>query len=122
MYCSVYFFLQVFESSTRALTKVGSAMDPARRLNEIQVGNPYGIEIAAVFRGTPKDEFRAHRALAPYRLRGEWFALQGAIDVIRDAARDGKPLPVAVAAAVAHLQVEQEHVMVALGTEMRGGR
>jgi hypothetical protein len=43
------------------------------RLNDLQVGNPYRLNVIARAPAKLSQEKRAHKALAPDRLSGEWF-------------------------------------------------
>lgn len=80
--------------------KVGLATNPARRLSEIQVGNPNRMEIRALFynssqRDTRDVERAVHLALRKHRRRGEWFGaeLDEIISAIKDALGQGsKPI------------------------------
>lgn len=78
----VYFMVHGGSDNTGAgMTKIGWARNPARRLKELQVGNPYRLRLEAVFAGSSLVENRVHRTLAPWRVRGEWFALAEFPDV-----------------------------------------
>ncbi len=59
--------------------KIGSTVDPIKRLSQLQVGCPYKIQLVAVFPGTRKDEKELHRIFKKDRFRGEWFVYRGAI-------------------------------------------
>lgn len=112
----VYFFVQTNELVGRGLTKVGWATNPTRRLSAVQVCNPYLVEAWGLFPGSQVDEKHAHAVLAPYRVRGEWFALQGAVDEVYSASKDRWSLRMALASVVAQLEKEHAEVAVALGT------
>lgn len=49
--------------------------DPRRRINEIQVGNPSGLQVEAFWLGEIADEQTLHRILHRFRRHGEWFEL-----------------------------------------------
>lgn len=55
--------------------KIGLAWDPQRRLQQLQVGSPLELELLRYSRGDKALELRLHRALEPWRIRGEWFDL-----------------------------------------------
>lgn len=55
------------------LVKIGSATDPRRRLQSLQIGNPSALVLAAVFDGNVLEEKALHRLFAEFRVRGEWF-------------------------------------------------
>lgn len=62
-------------TSTPATYKIGIALDPQRRMRELQTGNPYRLELAYVLSGGGfAVEQRLHRRLDATRLHGEWFA------------------------------------------------
>jgi hypothetical protein len=69
--------------------KIGIAVFPERRIGELQVGNPYELEIVATYK-FPKHrvsymEKRLHRAFEHWNVRGEWFLLSDAkLGVIRN--------------------------------------
>ena len=63
--------------------KVGkSDMHPEERLRDLQVGNPRKLRLLA-FTGHI-DECRAHNLLWRHRLRGEWFATEAVLELVRD--------------------------------------
>lgn len=55
--------------------KIGRAVDPSKRLNELQIGNPRQLRLSSSF--VPKDavatERQIHKWLKDSRVRGEWF-------------------------------------------------
>lgn len=53
--------------------KVGHAVSVAKRMPDIQAGNPLSLRVRALFSGGQKTESILHRRLADYRLFGEWF-------------------------------------------------
>jgi predicted GIY-YIG superfamily endonuclease len=58
--------------------KIGIASKPNQRLRQIQTGNPEKLEIFFTHRVSSKElaksiESAAHRDLAKFRLKGEWF-------------------------------------------------
>jgi hypothetical protein len=61
------------------IVKIGSATCPTSRLSELQVGNPFELQLKAlvsIYEGNPTSvEFAAHRLAAEFRIRGEWFEL-----------------------------------------------
>lgn len=60
-------------SATKAL-KIGWTEDPVeKRMQTINHGNPYPLEIVTFFSGTKRDEKAAHKLFHKHHLRGEWF-------------------------------------------------
>ena len=57
--------------------KVGIASNVSLRLSELQVGNPYPIQLIGHWAALDaiKEEEMIHSHLGPYRVRGEWFKL-----------------------------------------------
>lgn len=63
--------------------KVGYAVDPQKRLTEIQRMSPVPLRILATINGYRKDEALLHRRFASLRLHGEWFRpSQELLDII----------------------------------------
>jgi len=56
-----------------AYTKVGVALEPEKRLRELQTGNPFDLRIAKTIEGSYEEESKLHSVLQLYRMRGEWF-------------------------------------------------
>lgn len=68
------------------LVKIGIASDPARRLRELQTGQP--MDLTLLWSATGDFERDLHAHFAAYRVRGEWFdltSLGDAIDVVKAA-------------------------------------
>lgn len=57
--------------------KIGHAIDPWKRLQDLQVASPGTLEIIRIVDGGQKVEAWLHRRFAEYRLRGEWFDFRG---------------------------------------------
>lgn len=68
---SVYFI--VTEDET--LVKVGSALDPVKRLKQIQTSCPDRLRLYGVAVGGFRGEQALHALFHAYRVRGEWFRL-----------------------------------------------
>lgn len=96
----VYFVVQDHERH-RGLTKVGWALRPWSRVGELQTANPYDVTLFGYFPGTRMAETRTHIALADYRVRGEWFELGDAVNLIFDRNQDGVRLDAVVAEVLA---------------------
>jgi hypothetical protein len=55
--------------------KIGRANDPAQRAKDLQIGNPYVVELMGTFDGNDAEEKRLHAAFAPFHHRAERFFL-----------------------------------------------
>jgi hypothetical protein len=55
--------------------KVGRADNPSKRLKELQVGNPYILELRMVLDNAGRYEFLFHRELSNIEHNGEWFKI-----------------------------------------------
>lgn len=53
--------------------KIGFTTDLGQRVQSLQTGCPYTIEVLASFDGTPGHEWDYHERFKKERLRGEWF-------------------------------------------------
>lgn len=55
--------------------KIGIATDPYRRVREVQTGNPQGVRIIKAWPShlARRVERKAHKMLAKYRTKAEWF-------------------------------------------------
>jgi hypothetical protein len=53
--------------------KIGIAVDPSKRLGNLQHGNPRTLKVIATRQGTTRDEATIHQRLKEHRLVGEWF-------------------------------------------------
>lgn len=54
-------------------TKIGVALDPEKRLRELQTGNPFKLSIAKVIDGSYEEEGKLHDMLHLYKINGEWY-------------------------------------------------
>jgi len=59
-----------FISDGRGHVKIGKSSHVKKRLQDIQVANPYECQLLGV---TEKDECEIHVKFAEYHIRGEWF-------------------------------------------------
>lgn len=53
--------------------KIGIAMNPAKRLKQLQTAYPHKLEILAILPGGARQECAYHARFAAHRLHGEWF-------------------------------------------------
>lgn len=54
-------------------TKVGCGNDPAKRLLELQTGNPLELSLVKTIEGSFEEEKAIHKSLSLYHVRGEWY-------------------------------------------------
>lgn len=61
--------------------KIGYTDNLAKRLPDLQTGNPYELVVIATMSGTQKEEFELHDRFAGLRIRpnGEWFRRECAL-------------------------------------------
>lgn len=55
--------------------KIGYAVDPHKRLRELQTGSAHELELLGYVPGNMIIEKRLHKHFEPYHLRAEWFCL-----------------------------------------------
>lgn len=60
--------------------KIGKAVDVWKRLDQLQVGNPYKLELVEWLLGDVERIF--HVELADLRVRGEWFKYDPRVDLL----------------------------------------
>lgn len=53
--------------------KIGFSNCPENRLSQLQVGNPFSLELSAIIEGEIEDEKNLHQKFSKYKLSGEWF-------------------------------------------------
>jgi len=68
--------------------KIGHSVNVWRRLSGIQTGLPYPVRLYALVAGGRDVEREIHKAIARYRVRGEWFyAVRPVLDLFDHARR-----------------------------------
>lgn len=65
-------FIYIMRDTTNHYLKIGFSKSPKYRESTLQAEKPT-IELVRYFKGTMAQEQAAHRILAKYRIRGEWF-------------------------------------------------
>src|SRR5690242_3049440 len=74
------YFIQAGEGGP---IKIGCAIQPAKRMQELQTGNALKLRLRAVVPGSLEVERRLHDWFSEWRMQGEWFqpshALEGFI-------------------------------------------
>jgi hypothetical protein len=83
----VYFI----KAETYGAIKVGSSVDPIKRLTELQVSSPDDLELLGVVSGGINIEKRFHRLFRKQHLRGEWYKIEGTCSKILKRLRLEKP-------------------------------
>ena len=83
---SVIYFIQ---SGGDGPIKIGRASNLAKRVAELQCGNPSPLVILASIHGGYDVETRFHRHLSAHRLRGEWFEPSPLVFAAIELARNG---------------------------------
>lgn len=61
------------DGKAQGLVKIGSATDPAKRVDELQCGNPWKLKVWEVVLASRDFEAYLHGHWRPLRVRGEWF-------------------------------------------------
>jgi hypothetical protein len=64
--------------------KIGWSEDPIRRLNKIRSDCPNEAHLLGLISATRMQEAEAHKLLAPWHIRGEWFRHEGAVAAFID--------------------------------------
>lgn len=81
--------LYIIRRGEKGPFKIGVTMSPNRRLTELQIGNAERLTLIHIEVGGHKLERAAHKALAAFRLKGEWFARSPEVSAFIQAARKG---------------------------------
>ena len=68
--------LYIIQSDLTGMIKIGRSKDPAKRLNQLQTGNPNKLKLIASFEGEGWKEKNLHERLEKFRLEGEWFSYE----------------------------------------------
>lgn len=64
----------LYEDGIRERVKVGfTAADVAKRVSDLQTGNPRRLRVLATAKGTIRDERRLHVQLGPWKVLNEWY-------------------------------------------------
>ena len=66
-------YLYAIQHGEGGPVKIGVAKNPAKRLRDLQIGNPVTLNGIAAWRCLPGDEAELHELFGEARLRGEWF-------------------------------------------------
>lgn len=66
-------FLYFVQAENGGPIKIGLALDPEKRLAQLQTGHPERLVLCEVVWVTRSFERRLHTLFAAYRLHGEWF-------------------------------------------------
>jgi hypothetical protein len=80
----------------RGCVKIGWAKNPERRLAEINVSDPDRLSLVGYASGSREHEAAIHQILAPHRVRGEWFRIDGSVRLFLELIAAGnRPAPIA---------------------------
>jgi hypothetical protein len=71
----------VYFMKSGGMVKIGFTTDLEQRTKTIRNGNPHELTLLGAMPGTDDTEFFLHQMFAPYRSTGEWFRIEGALDV-----------------------------------------
>lgn len=63
----------------RGHVKIGWSADPKDRLRQMQTGSPDQMTLLGTVEWPQWRELETHRKLSNWRIRGEWFRLEGAV-------------------------------------------
>lgn len=78
------------------LIKVGRALEPEKRLRELQIGSPVKLVLCRAEPAPGWWETRLHQVFAPWRQHGEWFKAHPALanigDCIPDQTLEAEPI------------------------------
>lgn len=74
---TMIYFIECPETNS---VKIGIACDPEHRLASLQVGCPSHLALIAAAWGGIAEERKLHRVFSEYRIRGEWFRLEGELE------------------------------------------
>jgi hypothetical protein len=66
-------FVYFIQAEDGGLIKIGWALNPAKRLRDLQIGSPVKLKILATVEGRRADEAWLHRVFHDSRRHGEWF-------------------------------------------------
>ena len=66
--------LYIIQATCGGPIKIGVAIDVNSRIKQLQTGNPYELQIVAVYKNAGQFESAIHKMFQLYRLEGEWFS------------------------------------------------
>lgn len=71
-------FIYFIGNLKEEICKIGTSVEPEKRLNEIQTGCPYKLSILKTVKGGGIENERIyHNRFEMYYMRGEWFRITG---------------------------------------------
>ena len=65
--------LYIIQSDKSGMIKIGRSRNPAKRLKQLQTGNPNRLKLIASFKGMGWREKLLHERLESWSEQGEWF-------------------------------------------------
>jgi len=81
------FYVYFIQAGARGPVKIGFAFNPYARLEELQVGNPFRLQLIGAIQGGRAEEIRLHERFKSDRLEGEWFKPSAALLALAIAAK-----------------------------------
>jgi Meiotically Up-regulated Gene 113 (MUG113) protein len=76
----VIYFLECRDAVKIGFVNTCTLSSVEARVRQFEIGNPFPITILALMPGNQSVEFLLHRKFAAYRIRGEWFERNEALD------------------------------------------
>ena len=65
--------LYLIKCSGNNFCKIGYSTNPKNRLNQLQTGSAFSVNLLASLEGTMEDERNLHKKFKNFKLKGEWF-------------------------------------------------
>ena len=69
-------YLYIIQSDVSGMIKIGRSKDPAKRLKQLQTGNPNKLRLIASFKELGWREKIIHESLKKWSEEGEWFNIE----------------------------------------------
>lgn len=78
-------FVYVIRAKTTNFYKIGCSKYPYQRLTELQISNPFDLEIIMIFKVDDmySVESKLHKFFETNRKRGEWFEFEDTVDLMK---------------------------------------
>jgi hypothetical protein len=86
--------IYLIQSGGTGPVKIGLTTNPAKRVAQLQTGNPMPLKLVAQIAGDRSVEGHLHRAFGRFHLTGEWFNPAPEIFAAFEAAREWPSAPV----------------------------
>ena len=70
--------LYILKAEGTDAVKIGfTSLDLSKRVRDLQTGCPHDLKLVASIEGTKGQESEIHETLRDYRIRGEWYDING---------------------------------------------